>query len=77
MSDTRLLKTGIAGAGVVAVCCFTPVLVATLGAVGLSAWLGWLDELLLPALGFFLALAAAGFVKWWRGRAQTGTAGAP
>jgi mercuric ion transport protein len=77
MSDTRLLKTGIAGVGVLAVCCFTPVLVVALGAVGLSAWLGWLDYVLLPALGLFMAIAVLGFVRWRRGRAQTSAAGAP
>lgn len=77
MGDTRLLKTGVIGAGVVGVCCFTPVLVVALGAVGLSAWLGWLDYVLLPALGLFLALAALGFFRWRRTRAQTDPAGAP
>jgi mercuric ion transport protein len=32
------------------------VLVVLLGAVGLSAWLGWLDYVLFPALAFFVAL---------------------
>ena len=52
----RLLKTGIVGTIVAAICCFTPVLVVLLGAVGLSAWLGWLDYVLLPALALFVAL---------------------
>ena len=58
----RLLMTGIVGTIVAAICCFTPVLVVLLGGVGLSAWLGWLDYVLLPALALFLALTLyAGF----------------
>lgn len=54
-------RTGITGSVVAALCCFTPLLVVVLGWVGLTAWLGWLDYMLLPALGLFLALAAYGF----------------
>jgi len=62
----RLLVTGLAGTVIAALCCFSPVLVILLGAVGLSAWLGWLDFVLLPALAFFLALT--GFALWRRRR---------
>ena len=41
-----------------ALCCFTPLLVVLLGAVGLSAVLGYLDYVLFPALAVFLALTA-------------------
>lgn len=51
-----LMIAGIVGTGVAAICCFTPALLVVLGAVGVSAWLGWLDFLLLPALGICLAL---------------------
>lgn len=47
---------GIAGAVVAALCCFTPVLVLLLGAVGLSAAVGWLDVVLLPALALFVGI---------------------
>ncbi|MET4702314.1 mercuric ion transport protein [Constrictibacter sp. MBR-5] len=50
-----------------AICCFTPVLVIALGAVGLSAWLDWIDYVLLPALALFLRLTAYGL--WRRNRA--------
>jgi len=53
MDDGKLLKTGIAGSVVAAVCCATPVLVILLGTVGLSAWVGWLDFVLIPALVVF------------------------
>jgi mercuric ion transport protein len=69
MEDRKLLRTGLIGAIVMAVCCFTPLLVVLLGAVGLSAWLGWLDYLLLPALGLFVALTLYAFVRIRRQRA--------
>jgi mercuric ion transport protein len=58
MSDRKLLGIGIGGAALTALCCFTPLLVIALGALGLGAWLGWLDIVLLPLLVLFLALAA-------------------
>ena len=56
MNDQRLLRLGIAGTVIAALCCFTPVLVVLLGAAGLSAAVGWLDYALLPALAAFAAL---------------------
>ena len=50
MDNQTLLRTGIAGAVVAALCCATPVLVIVLGAVGFSAWVGWLDYVVIPAL---------------------------
>lgn len=56
MDNRTLLKTGIAGSVIAAVCCATPILVILLGALGLSAWAGWLDYVLLPALVVFVAI---------------------
>lgn len=53
----RLLWTGLIGSGLVALCCFTPILVVLLGVVGLGAITGYLDYVLLPALAVFLGLA--------------------
>ena len=58
----RLLKVGIAGSALTALCCFTPVLVWLLAALGLSAWAGYLDPVLLPALAVFLAIT--GYATW-------------
>ncbi len=58
-----ILKTGIVGSVVTAICCFTPILVILLGVVGLGAITGYLDYVLLPALGFFLILMAYGGYK--------------
>lgn len=63
MRDTKIIATGVIGTVVAAVCCFTPVLMILLGAVGLSAWLGWLDVVLLPSLAVFVGVAAYGL---WR-----------
>lgn len=56
MSTDKQLRVGIGGTVIAAVCCFTPLLVVLLGAVGLSAALGWLDYVLFPALAFFVGL---------------------
>lgn len=52
----RLLWTGLIGSGLVALCCFTPVLVVLLGVIGLGAITGYLDYVLLPALAVFLGV---------------------
>lgn len=62
----RLLNYGLIGTVVAALWCFTPVLVILLGAVGLSAWLGWLDLVLLPALAVFIGSTL--YALWRRQR---------
>lgn len=56
MSDNKLLAIGIVGTVVAALCCFTPLLVVLVTAVGLSALVGILDFVLFPALGAFVVL---------------------
>lgn len=68
-SDRRLLITGMVGTIIVALCCFTPVLVVLFGIVGLSALVGWLDIVLLPALAFFIGLTI--YAVWRRQRNTT------
>ena len=63
MPDKRLVATGIIGMVVAALCCFTPLLVALLGVVGLSAIIGKLDYVLLPAMAIFLAALIYGIAK--------------
>ena len=53
MNDKKILQFGIFGTIIAALCCFTPVLVVLLSIVGLSAAIGYLDYVLLPALAFF------------------------
>ncbi|MGH6894947.1 MAG: mercury resistance system transport protein MerF [Geminicoccaceae bacterium] len=70
MTDKGLLCTGAAGSVIAAICCFTPALVILLGTVGLSAWLAWLDYILLPALFLSLGLTAFAAVRMQRSRAR-------
>ena len=57
MQDPKtLLRVSIIGTVLVALCCFTPVLVILLGVVGLYALTGYLDYVLLPALAVFIGL---------------------
>lgn len=56
MKERTLLRTGLIGTVIVALCCFTPVLVILLATVGLSALVGWLDFVLLPALAIFAGI---------------------
>lgn len=68
MNDAILLKAGVIGTVITALCCFTPILVVLFGVVGLSAWLGWLDYVLFPALAIFIAMAVYAV---WRRRSIT------
>ena len=74
MTD-RLLKIGIIGSAVAAVCCFTPLLVVLLGAIGLSGVIGNLDYVLLPALVIFLAIT--GYALWKRKQTARSLLAAP
>jgi mercuric ion transport protein len=71
MKARRLPGFSIAGTAVTAVCCFTPAMAVLLGGLGLSAWLAWLDYLLLPMLAAFIALTLFALMRLLR-RAQTG-----
>lgn len=61
-----MIWTGGIGAGVAAICCATPVLLIILPALGLAAWLGWIDWVLFPALAAFLGLAFFGYRQYRR-----------
>lgn len=54
----KLLRAGLIGTAVTALCCFTPILTVLLGAVGLAALTGYLDYVLFPALAVFVGLTA-------------------
>ena len=57
MQDPKtLIRVGVVGTALLALCCFTPILVLLLGVVGLSALTGYLDYVLLPALAVFIGL---------------------
>jgi len=57
-----LLRVSVIGTVLVALCCFTPILVVLLGTLGLAALTGYLDYVLWPALVFFIGLT--GYAVW-------------
>lgn len=65
MKNSTLFKTGLAGSIIAALCCFTPVLVITLTALGLAAWVGYIDLVVLPLLAVLVVLTV---VAWQRMR---------
>ncbi len=69
MNDKSLLKTGIVGGAIAAVCCFTPALVLLFGALGVTATAVWLDYVLITSLLFFVALTRYAFIRLRRSRA--------
>ena len=64
MENGNLLKIGIVGAVITALCCFTPILVILFSALGLSALLGVLDIVLLPVLALFIGVTI--YTLWKR-----------
>jgi len=52
------------GTAVVALCCFTPLLVIVLALVGLSFLTPYLDYVLLPALVVLLVVTVVSYRKW-------------
>jgi mercuric ion transport protein len=64
MDNRTLFKTGVTGSVIAAICCATPILVILFGVLGLSAWVGWLDYALIPALVVFVGIT----IYAWRRR---------
>jgi len=57
----RCIQIGGAGALLAAICCFTPLLVVILGALGLGMMTKYLDLILLPTLFICLGVLVYGF----------------
>jgi Membrane transport protein MerF len=70
MTDRKLLTLGLGGSLITALCCFTPILVWTLGALGLGALIAGLDEVLWPALLLFVGLTVYAVVRKTRAAAR-------
>jgi mercuric ion transport protein len=69
MPRSRLLAAGIAGFVVSMLGCVTPGLVLLLAALGISGSMGWLDDILLPAMAIFAVLIVYAMVsrrRWTR-----------
>jgi len=62
MNDKTLLRRGLIGSVIAAICCFTPLLVVLVAGVGLSALVGWLDYALFPLL--FASLGVVAHALW-------------
>lgn len=75
MNDQKLLRRSGCWAGFAAVCCFTPFLVLLLPAIGLAAWLAWIDYVLWPML--FVALGFVGYALYLRRRRLRGECACP
>jgi mercuric ion transport protein len=54
----------LTGAVLVALCCFTPILVILMGTVGLSSFTPYLDQVLLPALVIMIVLTVVSYLRW-------------
>lgn len=62
MSEDKLLRRGLTGSVIAAICCFTPLLVVLVAGAGLSAIVGWLDYALFPLL--FASLGVVAHALW-------------
>ena len=67
-SGKKTFYAALLGTIVVAVYCFTPVLVSLLVGVGLSAFTSYLDYVLFPALAILIILTIISYGKWRRMR---------
>jgi len=65
----KLLGIGVLGAALTVLCCFSPILIVLLGAVGLAALSGYLDYVLMPALVVFIGVIV--YAVWLERRAVT------
>jgi mercuric ion transport protein len=54
----------LTGTVLVALCCFTPILVILMGAVGLSYFTPYLDMVLLPALAIMIVVTILSYRRW-------------
>ncbi|PIW96807.1 mercury transporter [Candidatus Kaiserbacteria bacterium CG_4_8_14_3_um_filter_38_9] len=63
-SSKKGLYASVVGTILVALCCFTPVLVITVGVVGLGALTPYLDYILLPTLAVMIFLTISAYRKY-------------
>lgn len=59
MNDRALVRTGVAGAIIAAICCATSILAVLVPLVGLGAWLGGAD-----IVAFSLLAGSLGLIAW-------------
>jgi len=65
VDNNKLIVTGVTGAAITTFCstCEAPLLATVLAALGLSAWLGSIDYMLLAIMVLFLGLAGYGLYR--------------
>lgn len=67
MKTSTMLRVGIIGSSVSALCCLSPLLTILFGSALLASWGGHLDAVLMPALIFFMGLTIYAFSRKDRG----------
>jgi mercuric ion transport protein len=60
----KTFYAAVTGTILVALCCFTPILVIALAAVGMSAFTPYLDYVLLPAMVLMITLTFVSYIRW-------------
>jgi len=63
-SNKKNLYASAIVAGIIVLCCVTPLLVILFAGVGLAVLLPYLDYLLFPTLGLFILLTVYFYKKW-------------
>ncbi len=66
MPHDRLLKTGVIGSRIAALCCATPVLAVLLGTIGLGWLASYTDDVVLRVL--VLCLGLIGYARWHKAK---------
>ncbi len=61
------LYTSITGTVIVLLCCFTPILVISVGLVGLGALTPYLDYILFPVLGAMVVVTTLAYRRYKKG----------
>jgi len=68
MRRDRWLIVGTIGTALTCLACLTPVAVLALGAIGLGAWTGHLDAVLLPLLALLASFVTLVVYRYWKTR---------
>lgn len=63
MFTDKWFRIGLAGSIFAAICCFTPVAALAMGAIGLGAYVVWVDAVLFPMLLVFVGILVAAIIR--------------
>lgn len=66
MKDKTSLRFGILGTAVALLVCFSPVVIAVLGVLGLASWFVWVDSVFHVVLLLSIGLIIFGLYRMWR-----------